>query len=228
MTGMTQRGLIALAAAVCSCPTGVAQETFLIRAQRAATPASPEVQLLVSAAFDEADYALASAAFELEAASGMFLRADVLLDRGPCEICPQPDGRFVRTIRPGQFHFPTAGIFGDPSNPIAVASAVWTTDDFAPHDVPMSTHTTAFRVYVDEGTSMTESRMDSFGEGSGIIRVRRCYIDCDGDDEATIFDFLCFMNAFQAGDFYADCDESGTLDVFDFLCFQNEFMAGCP
>lgn len=97
-----------------------------------------------------------------------------------------------------------------------------------PRDVPVVTHTTAFRVYVDETSSMTESRMDSFEDGSDIIRVRRCYTDCDGDDEATIFDFLCFQTAFENGDLYADCDRSGTLDLFDFLCFQNEFMAGCP
>jgi trimeric autotransporter adhesin len=55
-----------------------------------------------------------------------------------------------------------------------------------------------------------------------------CYADCDGSGELDFFDFLCFQNAFAAGDPYADCDGSGSLDVFDFLCFQNEFAAGCP
>ena len=55
-----------------------------------------------------------------------------------------------------------------------------------------------------------------------------CYADCDGSGDLDFFDFLCFQNAFAAGDPYADCDSSGALDFFDFLCFQNAFAASCP
>ncbi|MFG0285728.1 MAG: GC-type dockerin domain-anchored protein [Phycisphaerales bacterium JB039] len=55
-----------------------------------------------------------------------------------------------------------------------------------------------------------------------------CYADCDGSGELDLFDFLCFQNAFGAGDPYADCDGSGVLDLFDFLCYQNAYAAGCP
>ena len=55
-----------------------------------------------------------------------------------------------------------------------------------------------------------------------------CYADCDGSGTLDLFDFLCFQNAFGAGDPAADCDGSGVLDRFDFLCFQNLFAAGCP
>jgi hypothetical protein len=55
-----------------------------------------------------------------------------------------------------------------------------------------------------------------------------CYADCDASGSLDFFDFLCFQNAFAAGEPYADCDGSGSLDFFDFLCFQNEFAAGCP
>jgi hypothetical protein len=55
-----------------------------------------------------------------------------------------------------------------------------------------------------------------------------CYADCDESGELDFFDFLCFQDAFAAGEAYADCDESGELDFFDFLCFQNEFAVGCP
>ena len=54
-----------------------------------------------------------------------------------------------------------------------------------------------------------------------------CYADCDASGTLTFFDFLCFQNAFAAGDDYADCDNSGAIDVQDFLCFQNAFAAGC-
>lgn len=221
-------GMSALVVSTLSHQYCAAQETFSFRLHRAVTPDSQEASVAIWAVFDEVEYALASARFELEAVSGLFVDADLLFDGGPCEVCPTPEDRFVRTIWPGQLHFPVGGIYGNPSNPVAVASAIWTTDDFTPRDVPIETHTTGFDVYTERESSRSESRMDTFEEGSDIIRVRRCYTDCDGDDETTIFDFLCFMNAFEAGDFYADCDESGTLDVFDFICFQNEFMAGCP
>jgi hypothetical protein len=55
-----------------------------------------------------------------------------------------------------------------------------------------------------------------------------CRADIDGDGALTIFDFLGFQNAFDAGDLsVADFDGDGTLTIFDFLAFQNEFDAGC-
>ena len=51
--------------------------------------------------------------------------------------------------------------------------------------------------------------------------------DCDGDGTLNVLDYLCFLNAFGAGDPSADCNCDGVLDIFDFLCFQNEFMSGC-
>jgi len=56
-----------------------------------------------------------------------------------------------------------------------------------------------------------------------------CRADIDGDGELTIFDFLGFQNAFDAGDLsVADFDGDGTLTIFDFLAFQNDFDLGCP
>ena len=54
-----------------------------------------------------------------------------------------------------------------------------------------------------------------------------CPADFDGDGLLTIFDFLAFQNAFDAGDIASDCDGDGSLTIFDFLCFQNAFAAGC-
>ncbi|UYV11452.1 MAG: hypothetical protein NCW75_09075 [Phycisphaera sp.] len=54
-----------------------------------------------------------------------------------------------------------------------------------------------------------------------------CRADFDGDGQLTIFDFLAFQNAFDAGDLLADFDGDGALTIFDFLAFQNEFDAGC-
>jgi len=61
-----------------------------------------------------------------------------------------------------------------------------------------------------------------------LSRTVPCAADFDGDGELTIFDFLAFQNAFDAGDPAADFDGDGELTLFDFLVFQNEFDAGCP
>lgn len=61
----------------------------------------------------------------------------------------------------------------------------------------------------------------AFGYGT------RCLADFDGDGALTLFDFLAFQNAFDAGNPTADCDGDGALTLFDFLCFQNAFDAGC-
>ncbi|MEQ9096622.1 MAG: VCBS repeat-containing protein [Phycisphaerales bacterium] len=54
-----------------------------------------------------------------------------------------------------------------------------------------------------------------------------CRADFDGDGALTIFDFLAFQNAFDAGDPRADFDADGELTLFDFLVFLNEFQDGC-
>jgi hypothetical protein len=54
-----------------------------------------------------------------------------------------------------------------------------------------------------------------------------CYADFDGSGTLDLFDFLEYVNAFNAGDGLADCTEDGALNFFDFLCFVNAFNEGC-
>jgi hypothetical protein len=54
-----------------------------------------------------------------------------------------------------------------------------------------------------------------------------CYPDFDGSGQLDLFDFLAFVNLFNASAPEADCDQSETFDLFDFLCFTNAFNAGC-
>ena len=68
----------------------------------------------------------------------------------------------------------------------------------------------------------------SFWEIAGDCGGGGCRADLDGDGVLTLFDFLAFQNAFDAGDLIADFDGDGVLTIFDFLTFQNEFDAGCP
>jgi hypothetical protein len=61
-----------------------------------------------------------------------------------------------------------------------------------------------------------------------------CYTNCDGSTKPPVLnvaDFICFLNAFAAGDPYANCDGSTTIPTLtfnDFICFQQQFAAGCP
>ena len=54
-----------------------------------------------------------------------------------------------------------------------------------------------------------------------------CYADFTGDGALDLFDFLAYVNEFNAGEDGADCDGDGELTLFDFLCFVNAFNAGC-
>lgn len=60
-----------------------------------------------------------------------------------------------------------------------------------------------------------------------LVEGEPCRADIDGDGSLTIFDFLAFQNAFDAGDLLADFDGDGELTLFDFLSFQNAFSRGC-
>jgi hypothetical protein len=54
-----------------------------------------------------------------------------------------------------------------------------------------------------------------------------CYPDFTEDGVLDLFDFLAYVNTFNAGGPGADCDADGGLDLFDFLCFVNAFNVGC-
>ncbi len=104
----------------------------------------------------------------------------------------------------------------------------WVVNTFDPTDFVDITDEFRVRfVAVDNpNDSVTEAGIDRFRitfEG-GVS----CRADFDGDGELSIFDFLGFQNAFDAGDLAADFDGDGSLSIFDFLAFQNEFDAGCP
>ncbi len=78
-----------------------------------------------------------------------------------------------------------------------------------------------------EDTLMGTISMTAYPEGGEDRIIQSCYADFDLDGELTLFDFLAFQNAFDAGETAADCDRNGSLDLFDFLCFQTGFAAGC-
>lgn len=54
-----------------------------------------------------------------------------------------------------------------------------------------------------------------------------CAPDIDGSGALDLFDFLGFVNLFNAQDPKADWDGDGAFTLFDFLGFVNDFNAGC-
>ncbi len=93
--------------------------------------------------------------------------------------------------------------------------------------VPAGTRSVWIELHTARPSGTGESS-DGFFDNVSLILSSGCYADCDGSGTLDFFDFLCFQNAFAAGEPYADCDGSGARDFFDFLCFQNAFAAGCP
>ncbi len=112
-------------------------------------------------------------------------------------------------------------VYVSPVTPGAGPSYTW--EGSAPTTVPTGPAATAIGYIFNGAPSTFRNRLQVDGTPDGA-----CYADCDESGGLDFFDFLCFQNAFAAGEKYADCDESGQLDFFDFLCYQNAFAAGCP
>jgi photosystem II stability/assembly factor-like uncharacterized protein len=66
------------------------------------------------------------------------------------------------------------------------------------------------------------------GRGVWAAPLTTCAADCTADSTLDLFDFLCFVNLFNAQNPAADCTADGAFDLFDFLCFVNQFNEGCP
>jgi|GEM_PF-3076591 len=115
---------------------------------------------------------------------------------------------------------------------------------FEPTDITVLLHDPAIEMqvlveFVVEGNAESYT-FDSLGSASSLSfaemaidlfvqeSLGECVADFDGDGELTLFDFLAYQNAFDAGDASADLDGDGELTLFDFLAFQNAFAAGCP
>jgi hypothetical protein len=202
--------------------------TFNILVSNDISPKSPSTTIEVWAIYDPSYYAFATARFELHASTDLGGFSDpctLLRDAFGDPGTPSQDGDAVESIYIHQFHL-YAGFFADTSNPLLLWQVTWSTTDFTPRRIVLDSLTTYFGLYVSghgEGADLTEQ----FVEGHAEILISPCYPDFDENGDLDLFDFLEFVNLFNADDPTADCDASGSLDLFDFLCFVNAFAEGC-
>ncbi|NRA56509.1 MAG: hypothetical protein HRU13_00065 [Phycisphaerales bacterium] len=137
-------------------------------------------------------------------------------------------------------------IFDSVTTPITDFSQFWGSDGvqatLAGGSVPVAQQAGAGNPVVwvgNDGRTIGSWVADEMNDGAQAIQLWENYLnfvlggdtgcraDCDEDGSLTIFDFLCFQNAFDSMDPYADFDDDGLFTIFDFLAFQNEFDAGC-
>jgi hypothetical protein len=152
----------------------VCQSTFFFEVSNVITPEQPSATVTLWATFDPQWFAFHRTLTDVfsEFDRGWFSDPLFLLDdpegsSNAGEV--SPDGDRVSGIFVTQLHIPF-NHFPDPSNPIPIWSAMWTTDDFTPRQVDLATESQSFWVWHEDG-----GRFDMFGvdfaEGSGFIEV---------------------------------------------------------
>lgn len=136
------------------------------------SPGSPSTSVQVWADWDSAAgfYAFAAAEYDLLGdATGSFSAPTLELpDLG--QFAGTPAGGDVLGVVVGQLHFPTIGAFADTSDPLLVWSGTWSTTDFTPRLVDLTTDTFAYSLYLD-ATGASGGFLPTVVEGMGRIQV---------------------------------------------------------
>ncbi|MFI4883056.1 MAG: hypothetical protein ACIAQU_10785 [Phycisphaerales bacterium JB064] len=129
------------------------------------------------AGFGGTDYAMADIETDLLISQGSDGWSDAIVVApmdGPATTAGSPSASGYDGIVARQLNFPGgAGIFADPSNPIAFWQATYTAplDASAPFDVDLSTMTIRYDVFIWRDQARSESRLADLTEGSATIRV---------------------------------------------------------
>lgn len=133
-------------------------------------PGNNSAVVTISARFSPADHAFGAALFDVNA-------SEVGWVAGTNEvILPPPanpgtiNGASITGITAGQIHFPPV-VLANTANPIAAWRATWSTNNFSPRTVDITTRTTRFDVYLSPTTPQSESRLAGLMEGSGRIQI---------------------------------------------------------
>lgn len=132
--------------------------------------------LMLSASYGGTDYAVAGIATSLviNDAQGVFSGARLVAPMdGPGTSAGVIGAGSIDGILAGQLNFPTAGIFADPSNPIAFWEADFDIDASlsGPVVLDFETVTSRYDVYLARDRASSESRLGDLTEAAGQVII---------------------------------------------------------
>lgn len=151
-------------------PTG----GFLLKSSNVVSPSKPSTTVEMWAWFDyipgQAEM-FSGTKTNLRASEGEWSNIanhfGIIVDPSPIVV-----GSHVFGMVLGQLHFPPAGIYANPSNPILLFSMDWSTTNFDKRMVSIETFDTqVFEVYINQQGSTANLPLSSIIEGSGFIKV---------------------------------------------------------
>ncbi|MEO1008184.1 MAG: PEP-CTERM sorting domain-containing protein [Planctomycetota bacterium] len=128
----------------------------------------------LSAGFDPSDYAVAGVRTDFISSVGSegFSNPRLVAPMdGPGTSAGVLSATGVDTIISGQLNFPTAGIYADPTNPIAFWEIDYTVDTFDVFEVDLRTATSRFDVYFARDSAISEPQVADLTEASGSFLV---------------------------------------------------------
>lgn len=168
MRRVVSLALLALAGAA----PAVADTGLSFDISNAISPNHPSTTIQVWAYFDKDPYAFAAVDFDVTAThdqGGFSDPFSILHTLGTFNGDVQPDGDSVTHCLPGQIQAPVGEWYAETTNPILVWSVTWSTSDFTPRIIDLSTFTYRYAIYLDyDGNSVL---LDGTTEALGKIKV---------------------------------------------------------
>jgi len=141
----TKHAAILAAAVTVGLGTHAAAQTihggFEFRVSNIVSPSQPTATVEVWAWFDNVpgvSELFIGGNFDLVASDGDW-SSNFFFPLGQPDPPPFVRGSSIIGVVAGQLHIPQLGFFGDPSNPIWIFAAEWTTTDFTPRSVSLNT-----------------------------------------------------------------------------------------
>lgn len=169
MRGRLMVGAAAMAATVLGAPALGQRGGAFFEVSNDLSPATPSATVTLWVPVPDGLYAVAGVSFDAyaEPASSAALdarwsdpmRASGFDAPGTSDGVVTPDGLAVLGALSGQLNFPPAGVFADPSDPIAVWSATISVDEFTPRGVDLRTDITRSTFYVSEFSGSSVDRI---------------------------------------------------------------------
>ncbi|UYV12247.1 MAG: hypothetical protein NCW75_13230 [Phycisphaera sp.] len=156
--------------------TALAQYEITIDVENPVLMPGESTVVTLKAGFDPALYAMAGIGTGLVVSTGTVGLGDAAVVEpmdGPGHSAGSPSSTGYDGIIAGQIHSASAGLYADPTNPIAFWEVTYTAplDVAVSFDVDLSTRTRRYDVYVQRTSSFSESHLIELVEGSATIHV---------------------------------------------------------